>query len=567
MSKSSKEYWAEREAEQLNHNIKDEKHYDRRINQIYSDMLDNVQKEIDSFYGKYAAKEGITLAEAKKRVSKLDIEAYERKAKRYVRDKDFSPQANEEMRLYNLTMKVNRLEMLKANIGLELINGHQELENFMGDILQGRTEDELERQAGILGKTIKNNAEKAHAIVNASFHGASFSDRIWQYQSLMKADLSKLLQSGLIAGKSPRLLAKDLKKHFGASTFNAERLMRTELARVQTDAQKQSFERNGFEWYEFICNENPSKHNTCDICKGLDGKHFKVKDMMPGTNAPPMHPHCRCSTAAYEDSKEYENWLDHLANGGTTEEYNKLKVKPIPKPESKQPLTNTANSGIIQSAKSFDELEEYFNSNYSIKMDKAVKNLDLEAVKQPLVGVDSMLKDFPELANTLEVIKVSKGGVMSCAGETIEFNPVHFADNVKVPEMCEKYGKSGWWPKNSTPASIGNHEAAHGVEWLLCTMNPQYIENWQRITAYNKCTEAQTIVGEACKNVKKTEYGKGKKNAEIKAAISRYANDTPSECMAEAFADVYCNGENANPLSKEIKKSTIELYKKYKGGG
>ena len=39
------------------------------------------------------------LAEAKRRVSKLDIAACQRKAKRYVADKDFSKQANEEMRL------------------------------------------------------------------------------------------------------------------------------------------------------------------------------------------------------------------------------------------------------------------------------------------------------------------------------------------------------------------------------------------------------------------------------------------------------------------------------------
>ena len=45
---------------------------------------------------------------------------------------------------------------------------------------------------------------------------------------------------------------------------------------------------------------------------------------MPGTNAPPMHPNCRCSTSAYEDSDEYEAWLDHLANGGTTEQWNKI---------------------------------------------------------------------------------------------------------------------------------------------------------------------------------------------------------------------------------------------------
>ena len=32
--------------------------------------------------------------------------------------------------------------------------------------------------------------------------------------------------------------------------------------------------------------------------------------MLPGENAPPMHPRCRCSTAAYEDSAGYEKWLD-----------------------------------------------------------------------------------------------------------------------------------------------------------------------------------------------------------------------------------------------------------------
>lgn len=323
---SSKEYWRKREDEALKHYIKDEKEYDKQIKRIYQDMLDSCQTQINDFYGRYAAKEGITLAEAKKRVSKLDIEKYERKAAKYVKDKDFSDKANEEMRLYNLTMKVNRLEMLKANIGLELIAGHDELEKFMGDILKGRTEEELKRQAGILGKTIRNNAQLAHAIPNASFHNANFSDRVWLYQDVLKADLSKLLQTGLIQGKNPRVLARELKSKFDTSTFNAERLMRTELARVQTEAQKQSFEKNGFTEYEFIANSN-----CCDICKSLDGKHFKVAKMMPGENAAPMHPHCRCSTAAYEDSEEYEAWLDHLDKGGTTEEFNKMKSNGLTK--------------------------------------------------------------------------------------------------------------------------------------------------------------------------------------------------------------------------------------------
>ena len=314
------EYWRAREEEALRKRITDEAEYQKRIDQIYADMLESCQSEIDRFYRKYAEEESISLAEAKKRVSRLDIEAYERKAERYVREKNFSKEANEEMRLYNATMKINRLEMLKANIGLELISGHDDLEKFMNDILQGRTEDELKRQAGILGDTIRDNAKAAHTIVNASFQNATFSERIWMYQDALKADLAKLLQSGLIQGKNPRVLARELESKFGASKYNAERLMRTELARVQTEAQRQSFEKMGFDEYTFHANSN-----CCDACQALNGKHFKIKDMMPGENAAPLHPGCRCSCSAYEDSDEYEAWLDYLSKGGTTEEWNNQK--------------------------------------------------------------------------------------------------------------------------------------------------------------------------------------------------------------------------------------------------
>ena len=53
-------------------------------------------------------------------------------------EKDFSDKANEEMRLYNLTMKVNRLELLKAKIGLELVSGFDELEKLLGEKLTKR---------------------------------------------------------------------------------------------------------------------------------------------------------------------------------------------------------------------------------------------------------------------------------------------------------------------------------------------------------------------------------------------------------------------------------------------
>ena len=345
MAVDSKEYWRKREEDHLRKNLKTEEEYIRTIHGYYDYMMDQVQKEINGFYAKYAKKEGITLADAKKRVSELDIKAYERKAEKYVRDKDFSEEANAEMRLYNATMKINRLEMLKANIGLELVDGFNDLQKYYEQVLTDRTLSEFERQAGILGKTIRNNAEAAHAIVNASFANAKFSDRIWMYQDMMKAELSKLLQEGLIQGRNPRQLARHLKKLFGVSKANAERLMRTELARVQTEAQKQSFEQNGFKQYEFI-----ALGSACDICKELDGNHFDVEKMMPGTNAPPMHPNCRCSVAAWMDNEEYEEWFASFDKSGTTEAWEKIKKsekESIAKPETFDTIDKTMDKSTV----------------------------------------------------------------------------------------------------------------------------------------------------------------------------------------------------------------------------
>ena len=283
----SKSYWKNREEQNLRSNLKEEEEYVKEINRIYDRMMVQITKEINDFYVRYAKKEGISISEARKRVKKLDINAYAEKAKKYVKEKDFSDEANEEMRLYNLTMKVNRLELLKAQIGLELVDNFNDLQKYFDEKLTKRTLDEFKRQAGILGKTLLDNEKAAHAVVNASFHNATFSDRIWLYQGLLKNDLYKLLQTGIVQGKNPRVLAADLVKKFDVSRYNAERLMRTELARVQTEAQKQSFERNGYDEYEYIA---CGKSDVCDICKALDGKHFKVKDMMVGENAPPMHP-------------------------------------------------------------------------------------------------------------------------------------------------------------------------------------------------------------------------------------------------------------------------------------
>ena len=189
--------------------------------------------------------------------------------------------------------------------------------------------DEFTRQAGILGSTVPDNAAVlAATIVNASFHNAKYSERIWMHQDLLKNELGKLLTRGMVQGKNPRVLARELRKTFDVSIYNSERLMRTELARVQTEAQLQSYKENGFEEYEYMACHN---RDVCANCKALDGKIFKIDDGMPGENAPPMNPSCHCATTAHMDLNAYEKWLDGYSTTHNMSFKDWIKVKPTTK--------------------------------------------------------------------------------------------------------------------------------------------------------------------------------------------------------------------------------------------
>lgn len=316
------EYWRDREAKQRETYIRTEDEELAEINRIYNDMYRWAEREINAFYGKYASAEGIDITEAKKRVSKLDIAEYERLAKEYVKDKDFSDRANAEMRLYNATMKINRLELLKAMIGLKLVDGTNDIDKHWEKIATDRATQEIIRQSGILGKTLTDTevVKTAKQIVNANFYNANFSERIWSHMDNLRSNLAIELQKGLIAGIGSRQMATNLRKQFDVSVRDANRLARTELRRIQTDVAKDNYERNGFDEYEYMAVNS----RACPICRELDGQIFKVKDMKPGENAPPIHPNCHCTTAPHFNDSAYEQWLSWLENGGTTEQWDAM---------------------------------------------------------------------------------------------------------------------------------------------------------------------------------------------------------------------------------------------------
>lgn len=292
-------YWHDRELKNIEANIRKDRRTAKEIRKQYKRALDDIEDDIERFYGRYATREGISMEEAQRRVSKADISKYEAKAKRYVKERNFSPKANREMRIYNVKMQMSRLELLKKEIELELLALVSEEERIHYERYFQAAIDEYKYQSGILGETLNQNEKTIEKIIYTSFHNATWSDNIWTNQNALRSELDKLLHRGIMQGKSPRVLARELRRTIESSVYNSERLLRTETARIQTDVFVYSAKEVGIDQYEWI-----AEPDACDVCKGLDGKVFNLKNMVIGENGVPKHPNCRCSQALYFDREQ-----------------------------------------------------------------------------------------------------------------------------------------------------------------------------------------------------------------------------------------------------------------------
>lgn len=289
-----------------------------QLNGVYQQHANNIQKEIDSFWQRYADKEGITKLEAKQRADRLDMVNVEFKAKQLVEranrlrqrgqkvtSKDFTKAENDLMRLYNLKMKTSRLEVLQANIKLHQYDlALNELEIIDKHLTESIRRENL-FSAGVLNMTLGSfEASKVSAdtIIYANFYGSNWSTNIWTRQNELRDIVKKGVADTVLRGKGTNVLINNLRKEFDVSYGYARRLAVTESARVYSEAQKANYEVNGVEWFEVM-----TELKACKICQPFNGKPAKVSELVPALNAPPFHPNCRCTTVPHfrKDANRY----------------------------------------------------------------------------------------------------------------------------------------------------------------------------------------------------------------------------------------------------------------------
>lgn len=303
--KNSK-YYAMREEQNILMRKKSDEDRVKELKRLYRVALNEIDKEINKFFAGYAAKEGISIGEAKKRADKMDIQAFKDKAKKYVKEKDFSDRANKELRLYNLTMKANRLELIKAHIGLELVALGDEVDKHLENSFQDEAMQEAKRQAGILGDSVMLDSDELKWASNQGFAEGTFSTAIWGGMKKLTKDLNEMLTKALITGKHSTDFASELAKRMNSSLAEAKRILVTEMGNIQIETQRKNYVEQGIEYFQ-----NVIEPDACKRCQAkgvtasrLDNstKRYKVSEMVKGKNAPMFHPHCRCSIVPYVEN-------------------------------------------------------------------------------------------------------------------------------------------------------------------------------------------------------------------------------------------------------------------------
>lgn len=323
---SNKAYWNNRDKarfEYIRQNLADDKAFNASLEKYYQHTIDAINKDIQSELQSFATRDGVSLAEARKKVSKADIRQFEAEAKKVVKEadqmrkkgkhvsySDFSDEVNERMRLYNVTMRINRLEYLKSLIGVRLIELGVDINAELNVKLDEDTRNEFERQSGILAGAGMADAmdwwteENVQKIVMSSTRSANFSTRIWSNVDVLKSELEKQLSRVLISGENPKATAKEFYKHMVKGVSNtraaAERIARTESARCQTQATLESFKEYDVKYCRWI-----AEPRACVVCKEI-ASHSSGhgRGVYPVKDVPtlPQHPNCRCALSAH--------WID-----------------------------------------------------------------------------------------------------------------------------------------------------------------------------------------------------------------------------------------------------------------
>ena len=317
MAKKSKSYWVKR-AEALENRANDKgEALAKKFKREYERAAKEIRSKIDAFYGRYATEQGLSYAEAVKRLNSKEAREWKKTLGEYVDEINAMPKGKAKDKLVaeldarSYASQQDRLSSLNAQIEMELdrlfASGEQQMTATMTDVFEDgyyRKMFDLQQRAGVISPFSRLSTGMIEDVLTYPWSGSDFSTRLWNNKRALLFNARETITQGLIQGQSVARMSKSLADAMGKSYHQAETLIRTETNNFHAQADVRAYEAAGVEEYEFVATLDS---RTSEICASLDGKHFPIKEAKTGVNYPPMHPRCRSTTVEY-DPEDAADW-------------------------------------------------------------------------------------------------------------------------------------------------------------------------------------------------------------------------------------------------------------------
>lgn len=437
------------------------------LDEIYDEAMRETLKELESWYLRLAKNNNLTLADAKKLLTKNELDEFHWDVEKYIKvgeDHGLEPDWMKKLENASAKFHISRLEAVETRIQQKIEELHagqvrrldKHLRQVAGETYL-RTAYEVQKGVGIAFDITALDEKKLDTFISNpwSTDDRTFRDRCWTMKENLVESVRKSLIKGLIRGDAPGKLTKEIQKEFNVSKYKAGRLVNTETAYFAMQSTKQCYKDINVDMVEIV---GTLDSHTCDLCGSFDGKVIRMTDFNPGETVPPWHPNCRCTTAPAipdeykgarlardEDGKQYE-----LPEGMTFDEWKgKFVGEGVDKTEKTvynssaeqlyRPVTRGASAEFnIRSDQKIavKRVESYADEVYI--SDKAeIKSKALHEIKQT---TDAALKEWG-VRTKPKLVVVDESEMKTAFGkyDPVE-DTVYYISRVRDPEIMEMAG-------------------------------------------------------------------------------------------------------------------------------
>lgn len=308
----SNNYWTKRfEEEEKQRNISN-KAYTKEIEKQYKIAENKIKSDIEKWYIRIADNNQISLADAKKLLTKDELKEFKWTLAEYTQ-KAKSGAWKKELENASARIHIQRLEALQLQVKNSIETLRNKENEMLEDYLIKNYEDtyyhslyEISKGLNLKTSFATLDRNKINQVIGKPWlkDGKTFSDRIWQDKEQLINTLRTKITQSFITGSTLDEAVEDISKFVSDKIKNKEyvarRLLETESAAYASKAQIEAFKSIDVERYEIVATLDL---HTSEICQEMDGKVFNISDQEIGVTVPPFHSHCRTVIAPYFDDK------------------------------------------------------------------------------------------------------------------------------------------------------------------------------------------------------------------------------------------------------------------------